>query len=571
MARHLQRLLAAWLAVLTITLAASQAVSDAPPVSIAAAIKTLSANGDDVAITPGREIRLPPRSSTDLYLAFTPFDRETAGPSAPRLLFKLDGVDADWQDIDPDNHHMRMSVAFFEADSRQAGMVEVFMRGKSPGWHGTLAASQFTRRTTQVIVPEKATAMGLLIWSGGLFSTVGVLALDRITVRSIGADGADDTLLADYTFAEPSDAWEKFGSNSDSAVMGSVNGRPVLELYDADPDNYAGWRLLARANVTVSPGQTLDIEWGEIFSIGGSVNTSTRYRRVPPGAYRFRLAAATPEGVPTGGETATAIVVPLPLWNRPWFWAACGLAAGGLLFGTWRLLAWNRMQRRIAKLEQANAVSMERTRIAQDLHDELGASLTQIALASELTKAQLAEPESARTQLDTIFSTARSLARQLDTVVWTISPTQDSVESLVTFLAKDAQHYLRSAGIPCRIRIADDLPTGELSSIERRAVVLAVKEALHNVVQHAGAREVWIRAAAASGMLTVEVEDDGVGMPTDALAGPQPSGHDGLANIRARISGIGGETRITAGADGRGTVVQLRIPVPVGAAKGIAR
>lgn len=556
----------AWLAAIVATLLSAQSAAAGT-----AAITSLSANGDDVAIAPGREIRLPPRSATDLYLGFAPFDRETAGPSAPRLLFKLEGIDADWQDIDPDNHHMRMSVVFFEADGRQAGMVEVFMRGKSPGWHGTLAASQFTRRATRAAVPEKATAMGLVLWSGGAFSTVGVLAVDRITVRKSGPSDAADAVLADYRFAEPDASWERFGSNSDSAILGTVDGTPVLQLLDPDPENFSGWRVRARANIAVLPDEVLDIEWREIYSVGGNIGTTTRYRRVPPGEYRFRLAAATPEGVPTGVETATAIVVPLPLWNRPWFWAACGLAAGGLLFGTWRLIAWNRMQRRLARLEQAHAVSMERTRIAQDLHDELGASLTQIALASELTKAQLADPEAAHTQLDTIFSTARSLARQLDAVVWTISPAQDSVESLVTFLSKEAQHYLRSAGIACRIQIADDLPAGELSSIERRAVVLAVKEALHNVVQHARAGQVWIRVAASSGMLTVDVEDDGIGMPPDRLAGPQQQGHDGLANIRARIGGIGGDTRITAGAAGRGTLVQLRVPLPAGNVQESAR
>lgn len=525
-----------------------------------AAIARVSVNGDPIDFVPGGRIALPPRSQADLQVGFAPFQSAAAGPSGTRLLYKLEGLDADWQDVNPASNHMRISLIFFTDDGRTAGMVEFFMKGKSAGWRGTLAASQFSSRSVHATVPPDATRLGIVFWSGGAFTTVGILAIDRITIHRVRSP-KEREILTTYTFEDPDASWERFGSDSTSAVTGTLNGVPVLEFIDADPENFGGWRLRAKANVTVTAGDELDVDWGELFSIGANCAGSARYRLEAPGTHRFRLAAATTEGVPTGVESVTEIVLPEPLWKRPWVWAACGLAVGSLLFGTWRYLEWNRMQIRLARLEKAHAVSTERTRIAQDLHDELGGSLTQIALASELAKDRLAGNDVAHSQLDTIFATARHLARQLDAVVWAISPGQDSVESLATFLSKEAQQYLRSTGVGCRIHMPDEMPPGQLSSIERRGIFLVIKEALHNVVQHAEAAEVWIRMTADDGSLVIEVEDDGRGVPPEALAGQLAAGHDGLANMRARMEAIGGVCHVGPGRGGRGTLVRLTVPL----------
>lgn len=526
----------------------------------AAAITSLSVNGDLVDVQPGRGIRLPARPEADVYLLFSPFDKRTAGEAGTRLLFKLDGIDADWQDIDPGAHHMRMSVIFWAEDGRTRAMTEFFMKGKSAGWRGTLNASQMTQRTERVPVPPGAKQIQLTLWSGGVFRTVGVMAIDRITVRTFAKGSSQSKTINDFTFETPENSWEKFGSVTDFATTGELHGKPVLELIDSDPENFSGWRLRPKANVVVQEGEEVEISWGEVFSIGGNSTGNVRYSGLRPGTYAFRLAAATTEGVPTGLESVTEIVLPEPLWSRPWVWAACGAAVAGLIFGVWRYLDWNRLQLRMAQLEKAHAVSTERTRIAHDLHDELGGSLTQIALTSELAKEQLADADAARSHLDSIFTTARHLARQLDAVVWAVSPAHDSVESLATFLSKEGQQYLRTAGIGCRLRVPDEFPASHLSSIERRAIFLAVKEALHNVVQHAQATEVRIRMASANGRLTIDVEDDGRGISSDVLAGRLPPGHDGLANMRSRLQGIGGTCEITAGPDG-GTRVRLCIPL----------
>lgn len=527
-----------------------------------ARITALSVNGDPVGPVADGGIRLPARRQADLFVSFDPFGPGKAGPAGTRLLYKLEPADSDWRDID---RQMRLSVICFGPgpEYRQTGMFEFYMFGKSTGWRGTLAASACSRGSGMFTVPAETRSIGAALWSGGAFSTVGVLAVDGLTVRRVGSRPGEGDVLGTFPCDDTMSAWEKFGSDTDSATIGRLDGRPMLAFDDGDAEHFSGWRLRPEAHVAVSPGAALEVSWNEVFSIGGNGPHEVRYRGLQPGTYRFRLAAATTEGVPTGVERSIDLVLPEALVGQPWFLAACGCAAAAAALGVWRYVAWNRLQIRLAHLEKAHAVSTERTRIAQDLHDELGGSLTQIALVSELTKDRLTDADSARSQLDTIFSTARHLARQLDAVVWATSPAQDTVESLANFVSKEAQAYLRPAGIGCRLLVPDELPPCPLSALERRSIFLVVKEALHNVVQHAHAAEVRIRMTADHDVLAIDVEDDGRGIAADAATRTVPAGHDGLANMRSRMAAIGGTCQMAPGPGGRGTVVRIRLPITV--------
>ncbi|MFM8495479.1 MAG: sensor histidine kinase [Planctomycetia bacterium] len=525
-----------------------------------ARIVALSVNGTPVSPKANGEIRLPAYREADLFISFEPFGAAKAGPAGMRLLYKLDPADSDWRDIDG---QMRLSVVCYGPgpEYKHTGMFEFFMLGKSGGWRGTLAASEPNRGVGTFRVPPETCTVGVAIWSGGPFSTIGVLAVDGITVRRIGSRPSEGAVIGALPCDETMSMWERFGSNTESATISSLGGRFALAFHDADVEGFSGWRLRPEANLPVSPDETLEISWNEVFSIGGSAAHAVRYRGLKPGPYRFRLAAATTEGVPTGLETSAEILLPQPLLSQPWFLSASGFAAAAAAFGVWRYINWNRLQIRLARLEKAHAVSMERTRIAQDLHDELGGSLTQIALTSELTKEHLADTNAAHSQLDSIFSTARHLTRQLDAVVWAISPTQDTVESLATFIAKEAQAYLRPAGIGCRLQLPEELPMHQLTAFERRSLFLVVKEALHNVVQHADATEVHIRLSSGDRMLMIDIEDDGRGFQDDVAGRDIAAGHDGLANMRSRLSAIGGTCDVASGAGRCGTVVRLRLPL----------
>ncbi len=249
-----------------------------------------------------------------------------------------------------------------------------------------------------------------------------------------------------------------------------------------------------------------------------------------------------------GAPQRVELGIVLPMMRQVWFWGLIALVAASLLFGGWRWM-------RGVQLQRQNALATERARIAQDLHDQLGADLTQIGLLSELSQRHLHNPEKVRDHLKKVFSSAHDLSRQLDAVIWAISPAHDTLDSFVQYLCKYAQEFLSLAGIRCRLAVALELPHIALPSAKRHDLFLATKEALHNVVRHANATRVIIRVLLPPGALVVEIEDDGQGM-TDGKISPD---QDGLRNMSQRLQRHGGHCELLPGADGLGTRVRLTL------------
>src|SRR5437660_3080590 len=192
------------------------------------------------------------------------------------------------------------------------------------------------------------------------------------------------------------------------------------------------------------------------------------------------------------------------------------LIVGALVAGV-RYTLYRKMRSQLELLNRQRTLERERTRIARDLHDDLGASLTQIALLSELAKADIHQPELARTHLDQIFTTVSGLTRELNEIVWAVNPANDSLEHFTDHICKFAQDYLSLAGIRCRLDFPETVPAYPMPSSERQSLFLAAKEALHNIVKHAQAGQVWIRLKLEPGMLLLLLEDDGKGWDTELL------------------------------------------------------
>ena len=248
--------------------------------------------------------------------------------------------------------------------------------------------------------------------------------------------------------------------------------------------------------------------------------------------------------------------VEVPMARQPWFWALLLLSTSSLVFGLWRYLEKFRFEQQLTRLKQKAALDEERGRIAQDLHDELGANLARIGLLTELADESIGDPDKTRHQLGRILTAARGITRQLDSVVWAVDPANDSLESLVRYLHGHAEDYLGIAGIRCRF---DDmeLPERSLASALRHHLLMITKEALHNVVKHANASTVTLRLRYDSEILILEIEDDGKGIG-------QPEGHrhgNGLNNIRKRATAAGGTCDFLPGNGGKGTLVRLCIPI----------
>ena len=299
----------------------------------------------------------------------------------------------------------------------------------------------------------------------------------------------------------------------------------------------------------------LDSEWSE-----DGFDSHVSYAHLPPGSYKFQFAAANAHGVWSAPSPPLWFVVEPHFWQRTSFQV---IAAGVVIAGGALLLqrfAARRLRLKLADAEQRYLLEKERARIARDIHDELGASLTRVGLLCQAGGAGSGDgkPERALTE---ILGAVRELTRSMDEVVWAINPQHDSVESLMTYLTRYAQRYLQTAGIRCRFDLPIESDQREISAGARHQLFMAFKECLNNVVKHAGAKEATIRIVLNAHALSVEVLDDGAGIDTRSGVSPQDrlSGGNGLNGMAKRLSEIGGRCEISRPEQG-GTSVRLELP-----------
>ena len=259
------------------------------------------------------------------------------------------------------------------------------------------------------------------------------------------------------------------------------------------------------------------------------------------------------------------------LRNGPWWtprhtFISLGLLSAGLA----ALLAWIVALRRTVahrtvllekevrereRVERRRMLEQERARVAQDLHDELGAGLTQIGLIGSLAAQPGVTPDRTRSHARLVAGKARDLVGVLDEIVWALNPKHDTATSVRGYFCDYADDFLRPAGIACRFETDCNGPELPLNAQQRHELFLAFKEALTNVVKHAAATVVRVRITASASVLSVDVEDDGKGPPR----APAAEGANGMANMRKRLERVGGSCEIGPRASG-GTVVSLRLP-----------
>ncbi|HEU5077970.1 MAG TPA: two-component regulator propeller domain-containing protein [Opitutaceae bacterium] len=299
----------------------------------------------------------------------------------------------------------------------------------------------------------------------------------------------------------------------------------------------------------------------------GSGKRSATYSHLPAGSYRLRVIAANNDGV--WNETGAVIdftVLPF-FWQQAWFIALVAGAVIILIVYAARYEARRRLHRRLEALERQRAIESERTRIARDIHDDIGSSLTRITMLSQGVRIDTPEKQK-DIILSNIYGTARELTRSLDEIVWAVDPHHDTLESLARYIGKFAQDFLSAANIRCRLDIPETLPTGTVSTQTRHHLFLAFKEALNNAVKHAGATEVKIALSAEDASFVVAVEDNGRGLQASSHTNgsedtPRRAGH-GLENMRERLSSIGGECSFeTVPGGGTRILFRCRMDMPI--------
>ena len=299
--------------------------------------------------------------------------------------------------------------------------------------------------------------------------------------------------------------------------------------------------------------EPLETDW-----VGPTTKRTVSFSHIPPGDYTFRVMAANSDGAwnPT---TATLAFTALPFfWQTLSFRILVALVAIGLAGLAALLVARVRYHRRLELAERQRSVERERTRIAQDIHDDLGSSLTRIILLSQSARGDLDSPDMAAKDLDRIYDTARNLTRSLDEIVWAVNPRHDTLDSLATYLGKFAQDFLGAANIRCRLDLPVSVPPWPLTAEVRHNVFLAFKEALNNAVKHAQATEVKITLTLEKSSFKLVVEDNGRGFSIPS-APTAAETEDGLQNMRKRLTDVSGACEIYS-LPKKGTRITFTVP-----------
>jgi signal transduction histidine kinase len=232
------------------------------------------------------------------------------------------------------------------------------------------------------------------------------------------------------------------------------------------------------------------------------------------------------------------------LRNRQQLAGLVALALAGLALAGY--LLWRYRQREARRQEAL------RTRIAADLHDEVGSMLTQISMQSTLLREGGYAPAQQQAYLDQMAEASRRAARQMSDAVWSIDARYDSAASLLDRLRDHAHEVLPPAGVELDFAADAGIEAVAVPLATRQALYYIYKEALHNVVKHAQARQVQVRLRLLGRALALEIRDDGRG----TVAASRPGGQ-GLPNMRMRAQAVGGTLSLAPDGPGLGLVVRL--------------
>ncbi len=355
----------------------------------------------------------------------------------------------------------------------------------------------------------------------------GLRASPDVFIESILADGAEMTIPLAGEFRAPS----------------SIRR---FEFSFASPDVSQTKDLRFRHKL-----EGMDEHWRE----AGNEQVA-HYSQLPPAKYRFRVAVAGSDGRWHESSQIVAFRVVPRIWEIRWVQV---LASALLISTIGASVAWNQRRKlrlKLERMELQQSLEQERRRIARDLHDELGARLTSIALQGDLAMRGEEIPAAAKMEIGSLAARVRQLINATDEVIWTTDPGNDSLPNLVEFLCDYIERFLTPAGIRYRLDVPSDLPPVPVQSQTRHQFLLAVKETLNNTVRHSGAKLLMVRLTITNDTLNFVISDNGAGFDVEHSR----SGGNGLVNIRNRMSSVEGRAEITS-TPGKGTTTMLIVPL----------
>lgn len=332
-------------------------------------------------------------------------------------------------------------------------------------------------------------------------------------------------------------------------------GRHVLAVKAYNDDSFAG--LLLGLRVELTDGRVVEVK------------SDTSWRIVPDGIQRWEKMTAAENDWP-----AATVIAPLgsrPWWVKPefvnlmpplqqikvYFWQTGWFQIGLFSICILVILISFRLMAQLAFHQRERwLLQRERARIARDIHDDIGPRMTMLVLHGEEVQSSFPEDSERNSQLVKICEEARGLLVTMDEILWAVNPRRDTLRDFAAYVCNYAQTFLQPAQIQCLFVVDEEMSTAPLNLPLRRSLLMAIKEALNNVVKHSEASEVRIHIQRQGQRLVVAVQDNGRGFET-TICKPE---RNGLGNMAQRVNDLGGNCLIVS-EPGSGCRVEFTVPL----------
>ena len=322
------------------------------------------------------------------------------------------------------------------------------------------------------------------------------------------------------------------------------------------------------------PGETLRYQY-KLEGAGGDWSLPSEQRTVTfatlqPGAYRFLVRAVNSDGIASTRPALLSFTILRPFWLRWWFIALAVLLLLVMLYlvhrvRLQRLAEAKRNEEALSQAREERLIELARvrTRIATDLHDDIGASLTQISILSEVVRQQMKGNGASLEPLNSIVNVSNELVETMSDIVWAINPKKDHLPDLIQRMRRFASDLLAAKGLSFEFNAPEEAPEIPLGANARREVFLIFKESLANVVKHSGATRVEIDLTLSLDYLTLRVADNGRGFDAEkvsaGLFSNQKGGH-GVISMKKRAAEMRSGLKIES-RPGLGTTITLQLPL----------
>ena len=282
-----------------------------------------------------------------------------------------------------------------------------------------------------------------------------------------------------------------------------------------------------------------------------SRQSEINFAGLAPGHYILKAKAEFLNGVYPEQESSFAFTILPPWWQAWWFRIVAGILIFGLLISGIRFYYNRKLEKQKTILEKQQAVEQERSRIAADMHDDLGAGLTNIKYITEHILERADSGETVKPDLEKLKNFSSELVESMGEIIWAVSEKNNLLSSTLYYLRSYAINYCEENDLDCYFEIPENFKDRIVSGNVRRNIFLLLKESLHNIVKHASANKITITAAV-TGKLKLVIKDDGKGFSNNG-----DSKGNGLINMKKRVRELNGSIFFE---NDNGAVVVIHLP-----------